>query len=265
MISCLFAAVSVSCLPRIRYNLGEFAAPGPSRQQLAQGGRAAHRIRATARLSWVPRAWVAIVVESLAVFGVRSTPPSAARSPRQKPTRHQPRIGACPMGNPPGRILVTGASGQLGSHLLRELRSRDLSATAWSRRPNVELFGYRCQSVDLCEVDQVVAAFRAARPDVVIHAGAMSGVGDCFRDPTQAPRQHDRHATARRTSEPATGAFCLHIHRPGLQRPQAMVRGNGLPRAALGLRADKDRGGARRAEPPAASGAAARLAVRTLH
>ncbi len=92
------------------------------------------------------------------------------------------------MSNALGRILVTGASGQLGSYLLRELRSRDLSATAWNHRPNVELFGYRCQNVDLCEVDEVVTAFREAKPDVVIHAGAMSGVGDCFRNPTQARR-----------------------------------------------------------------------------
>ncbi len=95
------------------------------------------------------------------------------------------------MANALGRILVTGASGQLGSYVLRELRRRDLSATAWSRRPNVELFGYRCQSVDLCEVDQVVAAFRAAKPDVVLHIAAMSGVGECFRDPTQARRTNN--------------------------------------------------------------------------
>jgi dTDP-4-dehydrorhamnose reductase len=92
------------------------------------------------------------------------------------------------MANALGRILVTGASGQLGSYLLREMRSRDLPATAWSRRPNVELFGYRCRSVDLCEVDDVVTAFREAKPDVVIHAAAMSGVADCFRDPTHARR-----------------------------------------------------------------------------
>ncbi len=99
------------------------------------------------------------------------------------------------MANPLGRILVTGASGQLGSYLLRELRSRQVDATAWSRRPDVELFGIRCQSVDLCDTDQVVAAFHAAKPDVIIHAGAMSGVGDCFRDPDAARRTN---ATATR-------------------------------------------------------------------
>ncbi|MFW6169218.1 MAG: SDR family oxidoreductase [Planctomycetota bacterium] len=87
-----------------------------------------------------------------------------------------------------GRILVTGASGQLGSYLLRELDSRGLAATAWSRRPNVELFGFQCQSVDLGKVDEVVSAFEDAKPDVVLHAAAMSSVGACFRDPEQARR-----------------------------------------------------------------------------
>lgn len=98
------------------------------------------------------------------------------------------------MGQALGRVLVTGASGQLGSYVLSELRKRDVAAVAWSMRPNVELSGYRCESVDLRDVDQVVAAFRAAKPDVVIHAAAMSGVGDCFRDPMQA-RQVNATAT----------------------------------------------------------------------
>jgi dTDP-4-dehydrorhamnose reductase len=96
--------------------------------------------------------------------------------------------------NAPGRILVTGASGQLGSYVLRELSARNWPATAWSMRPNVEQFGFRCQSVDLRETDQVVAAFRAAAPDVIVHAAAISSVGDCFRDPTQA-RQTNATAT----------------------------------------------------------------------
>jgi dTDP-4-dehydrorhamnose reductase len=96
--------------------------------------------------------------------------------------------------NVTGRILVTGASGQLGSYVLRELSRRNWSAVAWSMRPDVELFGCRCQSVDLRQTNQVVAAFRDANPELVIHAAAMSGVGDCFRDPAQA-RQINTTAT----------------------------------------------------------------------
>lgn len=88
--------------------------------------------------------------------------------------------------NAPGRILITGASGQLGSYVLRELRARDWPALAWCQRPTPDLFGYSCQSVDLRDTDQVIDAFRAANPEVVIHTAALSGVGDCFRDPAQA-------------------------------------------------------------------------------
>ncbi|MHB8973515.1 MAG: SDR family oxidoreductase [Pirellulaceae bacterium] len=98
------------------------------------------------------------------------------------------------MNQAPGRILVTGASGQLGSYVLRELRRRGWPAVAWSLRPNVELFGCRCQSVDLRQTDQMVVAFRDANPEFVIHAAAMSGVGGCFGDPAQA-RQVNTTAT----------------------------------------------------------------------
>lgn len=86
------------------------------------------------------------------------------------------------MNQAPGRILVTGASGQLGSYVLRELQQRGWPAVAWSQRPDVELFGYRCQEVQLRDTDQVVSAFQAADPQFIIHTAAMSGVADCYRD-----------------------------------------------------------------------------------
>lgn len=88
--------------------------------------------------------------------------------------------------NAPGRILLTGASGQLGSYVLRELRARDWPVVAWNMRPDVELFGCRCRSVDLRDTDQVINGFRDADPDYVIHTAALSSVADCFRDPAQA-------------------------------------------------------------------------------
>ena len=140
----------------------------------------------------------------------------------------QKRLARRPMAvkNPPGRILVTGASGQLGSYVLRELRTRDWPAVAWSLRRDAELFGYRCQSVDLRDTDQMVAAFRAANPDFVIHTAAMSGVGDCFRDPAQA-RQSIR-------PPPDCLPNCRIVVRPGwcTSRPtwSSVVTVNGMSR-----------------------------------
>ena len=98
------------------------------------------------------------------------------------------------MANSRRKILVTGASGQLGSYVLRELKQRGEETIAWSKQPNVELFDTACQSIDLAKVDEVAEAFEAAKPDIVIHAAAMSGVGACFRDPPQA-RQTNVTAT----------------------------------------------------------------------
>ncbi len=84
------------------------------------------------------------------------------------------------------RILVTGASGQLGSYLLRELRDRGASVSAWSGFQTGALLGHMLRPVNLRDADAVAAAFRAARPAVVIHAAAMSAVADCHRDPADA-------------------------------------------------------------------------------
>jgi dTDP-4-dehydrorhamnose reductase len=82
------------------------------------------------------------------------------------------------------RVLLTGASGQLGGYMLRELAGQPV--VAWSGSPRDALFGVAMQPVDLTNRDAVVAAFRDARPEVVIHSAAMAKVGDCFRDPERA-------------------------------------------------------------------------------
>jgi dTDP-4-dehydrorhamnose reductase len=72
------------------------------------------------------------------------------------------------------RILLTGASGQLGSYLLRELDGQ--TVVAWRGS----------QAVDLANVDAVAAAFREARPALVIHPAAIASVAECYRAPERA-------------------------------------------------------------------------------
>jgi dTDP-4-dehydrorhamnose reductase len=102
------------------------------------------------------------------------------------------------------RLLITGASGQLGGYLLRELRSKATTLIAWSGSRTGELFGVPLRPVNLVDPDQLAAAFQAARPEVVIHAAGITTVADCFRSPEQA-RRVNTEATARLT-ELAAGA-----------------------------------------------------------
>src|SRR5690242_10181025 len=85
------------------------------------------------------------------------------------------------------RVLVTGASRQLGSYLLRRLRGR-ADVAAWSGTRRGDLFGVPLRPVDLADAGAVADAFRRDRPAVVVHAGALARVADCHRDPDHAAR-----------------------------------------------------------------------------
>jgi dTDP-4-dehydrorhamnose reductase len=86
------------------------------------------------------------------------------------------------------RLLITGASGQLGGYLLRELRGTPDTVTAWCHQRGGELFGFRPVSVDLSQRDVTAAAFRAARPNAVLHFAGYSAIADCHRHPQTARR-----------------------------------------------------------------------------
>jgi dTDP-4-dehydrorhamnose reductase len=76
------------------------------------------------------------------------------------------------------RVLLTGASGLLGSYLLDHLDRADIDPVLW--------MGSR--DVDFSVPEQVVAAFRRARPDLILHTAAMAKVADCDRHPERAER-----------------------------------------------------------------------------
>jgi dTDP-4-dehydrorhamnose reductase len=84
------------------------------------------------------------------------------------------------------RLLVTGASGQLGAYVLNEAASLGTPVIAWSGSRTGSLLGVNLQPVNLARREEVAAAFRQAQPTVVIHAAAMARIADCCKDPGQA-------------------------------------------------------------------------------
>jgi dTDP-4-dehydrorhamnose reductase len=86
------------------------------------------------------------------------------------------------------RLLLTGASGHLGSYVLPESLRRDDEVVAWSGRRQGELFGCPLRPVDLAAPDAVASAFGDARPEAVLHTAALASVSDCHRNPQRAER-----------------------------------------------------------------------------
>lgn len=85
------------------------------------------------------------------------------------------------------RWLVTGSTGQLGGHLVRLLVAESAGEIlAWTGRNAVSLAGCATAAVDLADLNAVRACLRDYRPTHVLHAGAMTAVGECFRDPDGA-------------------------------------------------------------------------------
>ena len=86
------------------------------------------------------------------------------------------------------RLLLTGASGQLGSYLLKALAHRQLEVTAWSATAPGQHFGVPLRPVDFCDPGAVRAALDVTMPGVILHAAALSSVAECYRDPDRARR-----------------------------------------------------------------------------
>lgn len=79
------------------------------------------------------------------------------------------------------KILITGANGFLGQHLTLYLANKGYDIIACNRGecriPNQHLFQY--YSLDFTNEDAVNAAIATTRPDVIVHAAAMSKPDEC--------------------------------------------------------------------------------------
>jgi dTDP-4-dehydrorhamnose reductase len=84
------------------------------------------------------------------------------------------------------RIVLTGASGQLGAYLLDQLVAGPHEVIAWSGSSTGSRAGVRFRPVDLGDEQAVAAALLESNPDLVIHCAAMSSADAVHRDPGRA-------------------------------------------------------------------------------
>lgn len=90
-----------------------------------------------------------------------------------------------------GQILVTGASGFVGGHVLRALRGAFPGATLLGATRGEALPGWDAAvPFDLDEPATAEAAVRAARPDAVLHLAARADVRAAFADPSATWRSN---------------------------------------------------------------------------
>ena len=85
------------------------------------------------------------------------------------------------------RLLVIGASGFIGQHLLQRLQSfpeHQVSGTYHTAMPHIQ--GCSWHQVDVTDPEQLDEVFQLTRPAVVAHLAAMADVNQCQRMPQQS-------------------------------------------------------------------------------
>ncbi len=94
------------------------------------------------------------------------------------------------------RILLTGASGQLGAYLIDRLRTSGHDLIAWSKSEPGQRYGIDLTPVDLTDAEATAHALAQSDPDVILHAAALSSAEAVRLDPARA-RSINVEATAR--------------------------------------------------------------------
>jgi dTDP-4-dehydrorhamnose reductase len=84
------------------------------------------------------------------------------------------------------RIVVTGASGRLGSTLVDRLAGGPHEVLAWSGTTRGRRSGVDLRAVDLTDEDAVAAALADADPEAILHTAALTSAEAAYRAPQQA-------------------------------------------------------------------------------
>lgn len=115
------------------------------------------------------------------------------------------------MGDTPLRLLVTGAAGFVGRHLLAEIGSRFGARAATTATARFAADGFA--ALDVTDGAAVHDALRAVRPTHVINLAAIAAPADARADPDTAWRLHARTPAALGRAILATvpGCWLLHV------------------------------------------------------
>jgi GDP-4-dehydro-6-deoxy-D-mannose reductase len=97
-----------------------------------------------------------------------------------------------------GEVLVTGAAGFAGSHLVDHLVDSGASVVAWHRpghEPSRTVASTRWEAVDLLDADAVAASIARLRPPAVYHCAGAAHVGRAWdsTEPTFAANVRGTH------------------------------------------------------------------------
>ncbi len=82
------------------------------------------------------------------------------------------------------RVVLTGASGQLGAYLVPCLKNAGHDVVAWSNSTPFMHDGTPLRRVDLTSSQSVERGLEEDRPEVVMHAAAMSSADEVRRNPS---------------------------------------------------------------------------------
>ncbi|MGN6417620.1 MAG: SDR family oxidoreductase [Pseudobacter sp.] len=85
------------------------------------------------------------------------------------------------------KVLITGANGLLGQHLVQKLLQQQFSVVATSKGPNRLPFDesehFRYRSMDITDELTIEQVMEQEKPDVVVHSAAMTQVDECEKNP----------------------------------------------------------------------------------
>ena len=91
---------------------------------------------------------------------------------------------------PQNRWLISGATGQLGSHLVRRLSAEVAPGNLllFVRQEPAEPLPERLAPVDLADFEALRRIVVEFQPTIILHVGAMTAIGECHHQPEQATR-----------------------------------------------------------------------------